>query len=57
MREELNADAEMFEKLDRDIGAASAPLRANLGIKDKMLEDYNRKFMERVKRDEPVHDC
>jgi hypothetical protein len=47
MREELNADAEMFEKLDRDIDAASAPLRASLGIKDEILEDYNRKFMKR----------
>lgn len=31
MREELNTDADMFEKLDRDIDAASAPLRATLG--------------------------
>jgi hypothetical protein len=38
MREELNADAKMFERLDRDIDAASAPLRANLGIKEEMLE-------------------
>jgi hypothetical protein len=57
MREELNADAEVFAKLDRDIDAASAPLRANLGIKDEMLEDYYRKFMERVKRGHPVDDC
>jgi hypothetical protein len=57
MREELNGDAEMFERLDRDIDAAGAPLRANLGIKDKMLEDYSRKFMERVKLGEPTDDC
>jgi hypothetical protein len=57
MREELNADAEMFGKLDRDIDAATAPLRANLGIKDAMLDDYIRKFMERVERGEPVDDC
>ena len=54
MREELNADAEMFEKLDRDIDAASAPLRADLGLKEEMLEDYSRKFMERVKRGEAL---
>jgi hypothetical protein len=28
MREELNADAEMFDKIDHDIDAATAPLRA-----------------------------
>jgi hypothetical protein len=57
MREELNADAEMFKKLGRDIGAASAPLLANLGIKNELLEDYVRKFMERVTRGEPLDDC
>lgn len=56
MREELNADAEMFERLDRDIDAAGAPLRSNLGIKDEMLEDYSRKFMERAKLGEPTDD-
>ena len=43
--------------LTHDIDAASsAPLRTNLGIKDE-IEDYNLKFMERVKRGEPVGDC
>jgi hypothetical protein len=54
MRAELNADTDMFDKLDRDIDAASAPLRANLGIKDEMLEDYSRKFMERIKGGEAI---
>ena len=57
MREELNADAEMFQQLDHDIDAASAPLRTALGIKDEVLEDYNRKFMERVKRGDLIDDC
>jgi hypothetical protein len=56
MREELNADAEMFETLDHDIDAASAPLRAKLGIKDEMLDDHFHRIMERVKRGEAVDD-
>jgi hypothetical protein len=56
MRKELNADAEMFQQIDRDIDAASASLRASLGINDAMLDEYNRKFMERVERGESVED-
>jgi hypothetical protein len=54
MRKELNADTEMFETLDRDIDAASGPLRASLSIKEAMLEEYTRKFIERAERGEPV---
>jgi hypothetical protein len=57
MREELYADAEMFEKLDRDISSASAPLRAKLGIKDQVLESYAREYIERVERGEVADDC
>jgi hypothetical protein len=56
MREELSADAQMFGHLDRDIDAASAPLRAALGIKDAALEEYYREFVERVERGEPIAD-
>ncbi len=56
MREELNVDAEMFQQLDRNIDTASAPLRASLGIKEAMLDEYSRKFIERAERGEPADD-
>lgn len=56
MRDELNADAEMFARLDRDIDAAAAPLRAHLGIKDEFVVEYTRKFIERVERGDPIEE-
>jgi hypothetical protein len=49
MRAELNDDAETFEKLDRDIEAASAIVRKKLGIDDAVVDKYIEEMMDRVK--------
>jgi hypothetical protein len=48
MREELLADAETFGQLDRDIDAAMIVIRQELGVDDKMLDDYSEAMMERI---------
>jgi hypothetical protein len=49
MVEELNADTEMFRKLDRDIEAATKHIRESIGMDDKVVEAYVNRQMERIK--------
>ena len=56
MMKELNEDAEMFQKLDRDIEAASAIVRKKLGIDDTLVEKHIRETMDRVKAGAPLKD-
>ena len=54
MRAELNDDAEMFQKLDWDVEAASAIVRKKLGIDDALVDKYYKETMERVKAGMPL---
>lgn len=49
MIEELNADAELFEKLDEDVQKAMAPIRQKLGIKEEKISAYVEEFMAKAK--------
>jgi hypothetical protein len=52
MIEELNADTELFEKLDEDIQAAMKPARQKLGINEDKVAASVREFMARVESGE-----
>jgi len=49
MMEELNEDAEVFGSLDRDIDAATKPIRESLGIDDQVLNAHAEAKMARIK--------
>ena len=46
---ELDAYAELFSKLDRDIRAATKDVRERLGIKDEMIEAKFQILMAKAK--------
>jgi hypothetical protein len=48
MREELQKDITMFHQVDRDIDIAMSETRKKLKISDKMLEQYNERYMRLV---------
>jgi hypothetical protein len=45
---ELNADAEMFEGLDKDIQAAMKPIRQRLGINEDKIAAHVKEFMAKA---------
>lgn len=57
MAEELNADAEMFLQLDRDIYAATAEMRKNVGMNDSLIEKYVEKWFAKLQDDREAKDA
>ncbi len=49
MRNELEEDTGAFRQLDRDIEAATKPVRAKLGINDDIMDEYVRVSLEKIK--------
>lgn len=49
MRDELNADAETFGKLDRDIDSALKGARIAVGARDELLQALYDKMLEQIK--------
>lgn len=49
MIDELNTDAELFEKLDEDIQKAMKPIRQKLGIKEDAIAAHVQEYMAKAK--------
>ena len=56
MRDELDADAQLFLQFNMDIDAAMKPTRLSLGIKDEILEAYHQKIMKEVENGTYIDD-